>query len=226
MESRATSPIASPPSGRTSPSARIASVSDLPSGRAILSFDVRGENAKLDQIKRRRRLAGLLMLVFVIALVLPLWALYARSVERADEPEVKLNLVVLVGYLIFVALMAATIASGRRRLRPGVVTVRSSDTGLDVDFADGFTDSVSWRDKRLYLELHDSSELPPSILIAGTPYFLVTRHAHAALTAEAFHAIFTELQSKGLIGTSRPGPWWLFSSSSSPRVYAAGNKTR
>jgi len=184
-----------------------------------MEFNIRELNSQLDVIKRRRVYGFLAALVFVVVLLVPIWMLYTRSVAIGDESKVELNLVVLLGWIAFIAIMGATAASGVRSHRHGARKVRCEEIGVELGYLDGTVECLLWSDPTLQFELHDLGNVSPSLLTVSSPYFVRTRRTFSALTTDAFNAIFEQAKSRGLIATSRAGPWWLLSSPKQLRIW-------
>jgi len=183
---------------------------------SALVFDVRAVNSHLDQVKRQRRYGSLLFLAFVLVIALVFWFEFGPALEKGT-----ISLIPLAGLIIVLGLAVAillTILSGWRSLQPGPLTLRSSENEFELDYPDGRVDQFVLSTPGLAFQLHDFSKVDQALLTAGTPYFLLIRRAHAALTTEAYNAVLTQVEARGMIERTGKGKRWIFSAANSPTI--------
>ncbi len=179
----------------------------MPGPMPTWSFDIRAINEALDRAKKRDASIAVAFMVFCAAiLLLVLWDDLPRALHGTLSNG---QLFVLVVGTVGLTCILAIGARGLPRKRKGARSLIIDFDGIEMTFPDRESRRFRWADPTAVLELQDLSKVDPRVLSVSTPYFMVARDVHSALTQEAFDTILAQAEAHGLNDVVGPPRRWF-----------------
>jgi len=180
-------------------------------------FDLSEESRKLSPYILRKRRIEFATIVALFGLGIVFSTAYGPALARGSISIDRLTvLLAIIGLLIWTCALSL----------PGIVNSYLSAIQLLIDargfsllFPGGKSIRMEWSDPALEFELIDCTDVEPSKVLTGVPYMISTRGAVSLLSEGAFHALLTQVQTRGLIDSPRRGSRWIYTAGANPMIH-------
>lgn len=183
-------------------------------------FDLRALNVALDRAKKRdATVAVAFMVICATLLLLVLWHDLPRALNGTLSNG---QLFVLVVGTVGLMWILAIGARGLPRKRKGPQSLVIDFDTIELKFQGRPPLRLRWADPAVTLELQDLSQVDPNALSVETPYFMMVREVHSALTREAFETILAQAHLHGLNDATGPLNRWFAPSKALYHVIRGG----